>query len=407
MTPFKPNITKSIDNLNILDRDLHLVYGDELETNIDNMLNNNIDNKTGSNLTYNNTVDSGKLDFDIIGNCEQDGTPTPDAPIPVKTVTGDNNVVIQNKNLLIIRERSANLGITSTLNNDGSMTTQGTATASGNAFITPTINSEIKAGDYTLSISSPINKRIRFYVTYQDNTTQTSFINIGETSTRLTLTKDVKSYNLVVVVNNGDIVNFTVIYQLEKGSTATNCVAHKSQTYTIHLSNLELAEIGDNRDEIDVENKKIIKKIGKVVLNGSETWSTSLNTFRVGKSYIDNMEALDTNLISNQYTFVNVETLEIGQAHIGAANIIFKFDDGTMSVNDFKTWLASNNLIIYYLLPEPVETPITDTTLIADLNSLYNDAVTYEGQTNIITVPDTDNAQMILDVSLFVTEKEV
>ena len=50
----------------------------------------------------------------------------------------------------------------------------------------------------------------------------------------------------------------------------------------------------------------------------------------------------------------------------------------------FKSWLETNNVIVYYILNTPTYTIITDTELVEQLDRLYNDAVTYDNVTNIM-----------------------
>ena len=53
-----------------------------------------------------------------------------------------------------------------------------------------------------------------------------------------------------------------------------------------------------------------------------------------------------------------------------------------MELADFKTWLQSNNMPIYYVMETPTYTEITDSTLISQLETLLK-ARSYLGQTNI------------------------
>lgn len=69
----------------------------------------------------------------------------------------------------------------------------------------------------------------------------------------------------------------------------------------------------------------------------------------------------------------------------------------------FKTWLQSeysnnNPVIAYYQRAESVDIPITDTTLINQLNDIYNNAHSYNGVTNITTTYEDGNEQMYLDI---------
>ena len=56
---------------------------------------------TGEGTTLNlNPTKKGKMSLELKGNTEQDGEPTPDNPINVNVVSGDNNINVCGKNLL-------------------------------------------------------------------------------------------------------------------------------------------------------------------------------------------------------------------------------------------------------------------------------------------------------------------
>ena len=402
MTKFKNNITKSIDNLNILQHDLELVYGDELETNIDNMLINNIDTKSGSNLTYNKTVDSGKLDFDIIGNCEQDGTPTPDNEIPVKAVTDDNNVIVGNNHLNEISNFNEVINGKTFTNTNGVYTIQGYAnqTAYKEIVITPHI---IKATDKLYLNNDTITNNVALVFKYQDDSISTfAFTSLNR---EINFTAQVgKNLVAIRIFTNAQYVGNLITFK--------PLLVTKSQNHTLHLGDLELCKIGDYSDKIvkTATGWSLIKNINKRILNGSETWNG------ISRFYIEiNIPVGTYATLSNYF-----KGTENWAEHTSTNNTIIVYRDtswskGRISINsnyfantnEFKEWLPTHNLIVYYQLAEPVETPITDTTLIADLDALYNDAVTYQDQTNIITESDSDNAQMLIDAKIFVTEKEV
>ena len=54
---------------------------------------------TGTTISLTPTL-KGKLESTVKGNIEQEGTPTPESPSPIKVVTGDNSVEVVGKNLL-------------------------------------------------------------------------------------------------------------------------------------------------------------------------------------------------------------------------------------------------------------------------------------------------------------------
>jgi hypothetical protein len=136
------------------------------------------------------------------------------------------------------------------------------------------------------------------------------------------------------------------------------------------------------------------KKIGKVVLDGSESWS-----IRSGTNYTtkvsDNLPvntSVSTNFkgYCNYYqTNVNWDALTNLRAMLyknsawNYANV--QISDNTFNSTDaLKVWLSTHNTSVYYPLATPTYTPITG-TLKDELESVWR-ANSYKGTTNISQV---------------------
>ena len=147
------------------------------------------------------------------------------------------------------------------------------------------------------------------------------------------------------------------------------------------------------------------EEIGKVTYTGadSENWLTGsygTNSYRLdttnGKGSTENSPILCmTNLFRG---------VRFADRSSGGNNIVYMDSNSTYiyirnttytSVANFKTMLGTTNLIAYYVLATPTDIPITDTTLISQLNAIEK-ATSYEGTTVITSIYDEDNAQMIL-----------
>ncbi len=142
--------------------------------------------------------------------------------------------------------------------------------------------------------------------------------------------------------------------------------------------------------------------IGKVVLDGSEDWILETNgKFRLPNSqYFSDRKLFNTSfegLICNYYKVSSSGDYYIRWRGSNEYNINIYNKDIT-SVIDFKTWLSTHNLIVDYELATPQDIPITDTTLINQLNDIYNNAHSYNGTTNITTTYEDGNEQMYLDI---------
>lgn len=97
----------------------------------------------GENITLNDTAEKRFENFDIEGNSEQEATPSPDYPSEIKTV-GSNVNLLENT----AKTQTVN-GVTFTVNKDGTVIANGTATAV--SFIAINTFSYIANQDYMLS----------------------------------------------------------------------------------------------------------------------------------------------------------------------------------------------------------------------------------------------------------------
>ncbi len=123
-------------------------------------------------------------------------------------------------------------------------------------------------------------------------------------------------------------------------------------------------------------NWYIEKQIGKVVLNGSESWSVfytgASNWWYQANNVItaNNTESVRSQNKCNRYVYAVVGTSTTNQG-IWYGDTYIRIRYGTEdTVANFKSWLSSNNVIVYYVLKTPTYTTITDTELINQLESI-------------------------------------
>lgn len=116
---------------------------------------------------------------------------------------------------------------------------------------------------YTLKNNYTDNIGIR----YSDNSGQYGFAYSSGGSFTFTATQDKQEIRLGLVSNSNISLNNI---QLEEGDIATAYLPYTEST--TFISN-ELNSVGNVRDEINMGTGNYVKRIGKVVLNGSENWS--------------------------------------------------------------------------------------------------------------------------------------
>lgn len=372
----------------------------------------------GTNFTLENTENgAGLLDVKLKGNTSQDGTPTPSTPVDIDVVTGDNTVTLCGKNLANITSKYNN-NYSATLENN-IITINGTSASAGGvtAYLNNQTDLILKANKtYTISvICEGIVTGSTHKVVYAriGNTS----VNIGSLASNKTITYTytpsedtlLKLINFDIGANN-TFTNFVAKYQVEQNASATPYASYQSQSFTLSLGDIELCKIGNYQDIIYKENDKwyVEKNIGKVVLNGTESWGEASSfVSNTKRYYVDNSEVINSENVedNNVYTlsnnFVGISWKDIYGSDTTTTNAIANYNSSSgqgrivirmsmsvaSSLSDFKSWLTNNNTPVYYVLETSTTTEITETNLISQLEAL-NGATTYEGQTNIITAGD-------------------
>lgn len=336
------------------------------------------------------TITSGTSGTELTFN----QAPNPDYPEDIKIVKGTNTILVQNKNLF-----------------DGEMELGILLASTG----LPADNSNyIRCKNFI-----PVNELTNYKFSSNNENITSVFVYEYKKDFSYNLTQNKSVYNSGYLTTNKDTAyikfrpnyqtsDTSIKFQMEKGTIATSYIAPQKQTLDIHLGLNELCKIEDSSDKIvgSKDNWKLRKETYKLILNGSENWfiangdtanwSYRLTNSQFPKIFSTNYALCDHyKLISIGATNVNQGIMIINETNTRAIRIRYGNEDTTAN---FKTWLESNNVLIYYALETATETPITDSTLVADLNKLY-DLKGYNEVTNVTT--ETENEQMILDVEFF------
>ena len=293
--------------------------------------------------------------------------PSPDYPSPIESIT-EISVTVTGKNLFDINTATLNSALKWV---DGTYSPENLSVASD--FI------KIEKGKSYISkykMQIILFNENKEYIGYYNNTT-------GQYN-GFTISTD-SECNYVKVsfrssINNN--VDFTTIgdIQIEQGSTATDYESFKSNSLTIDLQGNELCSLPNGvKDELIVENgrAKIIKRIGRVVLDGSESWrKAQIGT--TGKYYFTFTPSWGQQTTNGKLLYCDyfVPSNTWSEQVVGMwldTNMIIKTQgslDNTEDLTSFKTWLSTHNVEVYYALETPIDIEITDPTLLAQLNAL-------------------------------------
>ena len=352
----------------------------------------NVITKSGSFINV-DVPDGGTMQLTAIdGNATQNGTPTPDAPVPISTVTGAQNINVTGKNLF--DKDMTPVGAWHTTKETTQSGIELTSTASGGVcyvyYELPFKHSE--SVDATVSFQKTGSGFVNIYFRDENNnatkstSNQTSTFSLSGISS--TTTK-VQIYFYGDTSESGKVTTYDNI-QLELGSTATAYEPYQGQSYPISLGNIELAKIGNYQDRIYKNGGKwyIEKQVGKVVLDGSESYAyySNYGGFRYQNANFNISSANPSeDLICSHFTVATVRgilpTAPVIKTYTQSADSTYIFlCDGTSDVDAFKTWLSTHPTTVYYALATPTTTEITDETLLEQLNFI---ADMYEGINNI------------------------
>jgi len=189
-----------------------------------------------------------------------------------------------------------------------------------------------------------------------------------------------------------------------------------SQDYTVNLGSIELCKIGTYQDYIykSGDDWYVHKEIWKIIADGSTVWTKSqygTNNY----SFVPSPTSLSGDLIqtlnnkilifSDKFTGVsyNDRTSSMQNITYTAGNLppsLWIRNNRFDTVEDLTAFCASTPITFYYVLATATDTQITDSTLIGQLNALYN-AKMLAGQTNFAVSSVSPNLPAILDITVF------
>ena len=282
----------------------------------------------------------------------------------------------------------------------------------------------IPAGTYTVSIGkietsgSNSYTTIQFYWEQEGSAHYTKSFNIGENASEtIVFEKDITKIRCYAYYDYGSSSGITITFtniQIEAGSTPSDYIEHAEQNFTLNLGSLELANISTYKDFIfhnvpsspyydsSLVNGNWYKKacVGKTILDGSndESWNIEYSgTEHYFYRYVSISDGISFYPHSLCNYFINVEISSDNTTQgffIRESNKHLRVRYGTeMTLANWKTWLSSHNLVLYYPLATPTNTEITDATLINQLNTI-EEANGYTG-TTYITVTNSNNLAIV------------
>lgn len=253
-------------------------------------------------------------------------------------------------------------GITVTVNEDKSITINGTNNSSSTLYFRLADNFVLPAGSYTLSNenSNVSNDNFIFY----DDNNKFPRKNISNA----TFTEDVTIKPYIKILYGATVNNQTIYPMIVEGAySETTLPAYEpyhEKIIPIDLQGNELAKVGNIKDKLKIYRNgevEIEKKVEKMLLNGSENWAGYLEKTNTVSAYLitpDLIKTQNSNILCNRFQKVGYEQdIEgIVATPYTTKLIAIKINKSRLtevSLVGIKTWLSNNPVTVEYELETP------------------------------------------------------
>ena len=320
-------------------------------------------------------------------------SPSPDYPSEIEVATGSVSVKSTGKNLLNIQaivKGRLDKGVVGY----ASGTTDLTLNENSFSFTTNTYWRGITT-DY---ISANENTTYKYSSDFQFNFSTSAFICacydknknwLGNSSTlasgdyarQVTTLANTKYIRINIQIRTAGTVTINNP-QLEKGPIATDYKPYTEQVVNIDLKGNELCSLPDGtKDELVVKNgrAKIIKRIGKVVLDGSEAisytrYGENKRFTIIPENYKEKIyyNGNELNTMCNRFyasydntigKYLNTTTIPSIWCHSIGIFILVPPSMNINNSNEMRQWLSTHNTTVQYKLKTPEEIDLGEVTL--------------------------------------------
>lgn len=322
-------------------------------------------------------------------------SPNPDYPQDIKSVEV-SEIKGVGKNLLknIATTKTVN-GVTFTVNNDGSVTIKGTATATANFTIDNIKSPKLNVGKYVFAYDYSNLNIVTFVDVFKNNAWKKIIGNNG-TPFSITETELEKGYqfNFMIRVPSGTAINNVTVYPMLRRAEDNDTYEPYTEKSIQLSAPIILHGIGDAKDVLCERDGVygVLRNFGRIILDGTENWLKNDTLATTDYLYLTydkskwNMGAKSINAFCSHFqvntnvsivppqTKITPHFADIpGPLYLGAKNIGLVKND----ITTLKAWLSSNNVTVDYQLATPTFEPLP----IADQIALHQletfDTVTY------------------------------
>ena len=337
--------------------------------------------------------DGGIINITAYGKTIQKEAPAPEAPVELLAcgmVNGAKiDVVAANKNMFNLTRTNVGVptnGITSEFLSDGSVRIYGKTEDTSTEFFDNVGYMLLGAGKYRLTGSD--GKTVRLRVSYRG----TSNI-IGQeagSGLEFELTEQSKiSFAIRSIASSKTDTSYnTIIYPMLTALDAdktfekheSNKMKIEAELYGVPVKASEGSNYIDEQaqhwvsDAVDVKNKKLIRRVKKIVIDGSiGNYDTNANMYMVNISSDAKTAGFDKNsALCSHYPFASYsnadmpdKSFKIHTVTSTGSTYIYIKDTRFTTTTDFRAWLTENPITVIYQLKEPQEIDLEDSKIIS------------------------------------------
>ena len=309
------------------------------------------------------TSDKGVRLVKVQGKTVQNGTPSPDSPVEIENVK-ITEITSRGKNILPNYATDKTMqGVTYTVNDDKSITISGTATDTSYLNLIGTGLDDYRTERFKIDDDYVVSGIPNKDISLSAITTSGVYLTVYQNGHIVQSIKGQSIGTFYLQALTGQAVNVTVYPQIEVGTVATEYQPFVENTVE---TNLTLAE-GDT-----YENGQITRVRKQVTFDGSsdENWSMdqSGSVYRFFINFSDSLNSDGRSEVKCNRGMFNNNNNNIGTIFIIKKICYYIPPQDITTVEAFKTWLSTNNLVFEYEL----ETPTTEEFNIPTIPSYFD-----------------------------------
>ena len=377
--------------------------------------------------TYNNLILKPQVELGTTKTSWEQYTggqpsPSPDYPSEIESVgkynseTGKYEIEVKNTGKNLFDKDNANIINTYLVGSGNGVLPSNGGTENNCIYIPCKTNT-------TYTIQKMIGKRFGVAYTYETPAQGVMAYNktVDNTATNITIITDSSAKYLVVYLRNGNASGEITLQQaldslqIEKGSTSTAYEPYQSSSLLFQLDQPLRSLPNGVKDIAYIKNGILYvdRKVGTVVLNGSEGWAlrnvnsdTGIATYSVTDVLDYYKRSIDVSALISHFKYLGtieaatfMYSKEIGitlyyNKSVTNLTTIIYINSNITTLSNFKNWLSTHNTQVDYELAEPYTETIGEVETLSTFKGVNNVSLVANMQTNMTITYSTEYEEL-------------